>query len=216
MSAIYENPAAVSAIPPPAVKPKRPEEVWAEKTLGTPEQFAKLVGWRNEVSGNAEWKFTVITGNNDHARWYDYTLSIPGTSQLIKFTIMSYPHCCAMAQLVGFSYHQAIKEEQLHELLDLVIASFEMDRLGMYWRNHRLLIAMVQSGQSTEDALVKTGRTQPLNEYVVKDQTAYTMQYNHFYTWFIKQEKSKTISCMHNLNTDNRIHLIESIFLQPK
>lgn len=201
---IEEAKPAASNIPP-----KHSVEVLAEKMIGSPVGFAKNADWY-VPHPEIPWKFHKLAKHLDHGTYIDFSLWVGGINSVMRFSILCFPHCCAMAQLVGFSYHHHMSEAQVHAILDSIIRT-ELGPIGMYWKNNRMLIAMVENG-CTEEPLVKLGDTPAQNLYAVKDQSQYTMKYNHYYTWFIKQQQSKTISCMKNENTGHRIHLVESIF----
>lgn len=122
---------------------------------------------------------------------------------LCKFEIETYPYCCGMKQLNGFSYSEIvgladIAEELIHTFISACVQTLR----AMDWMtSRRLILNMVENGRRSREDPV-TYDPQPIENP--------SIQFPRFFTWAKKQPRFRE-SLMYNANSNNIIHHIEVI-----
>lgn len=124
-------------------------------------------------------------------------------TNLCKFEMESYPYCCGMKQLNGFSYGEVtglanVAEELIHTFISACVQTIrDMDWLT----SRRLILNMIETGRRSREDPV-TYDPQPIENP--------SMQFPRFFTWAKKQPRFRE-SLMYNANSSNIIHHIEVI-----
>lgn len=166
---------------------------------------------------NSDPKYCIDLAASSTAHAYEITVRVSlGGFGLLDFAIAKFPHCCAMLQMYGFSYRSSLKEQQVHDFLSWFLPQLS-NKIGMFWKNNRLIIAMVEKRRNGSYGSVVVGNdeienTKRFTNFTIPDGAECIMDYNHIYTYLKNESKFTTMKIMHNENTGARIHLLEAVF----
>lgn len=123
-------------------------------------------------------------------------------SNLFQISISSYPHCCGMVQMNGFSYSDNIFSLDVDDV-DLLMKACISAYRNTDFRCQRMMINMVETGRKGQfNRYDEVSEIPPIDNPV--------LQYPHFYTWAKKQKKCKD-TLMMNGNSGNILHHLEVI-----
>ncbi len=128
-----------------------------------------------------------------------FTFSLKGRGNYaFNFTIARYPHCCGALVMYGFNIHEKLTNEDLDALFQAILQVGEADVWGMYAKNRRIIVMMVQRGGHTVD-----------NDGVWHPGEAPVMSFPNLWEYF--HTKKVNTRYMYNTNSHNLLHDMEVI-----